>query len=499
MFAVAVVCAVVASLVNDGMVAWLLAPGFAGGLIYCAARAPLRYSLYVFTFCALTVEKAFEMPVWESPFFPLGVVMFSQLKHTTGIPFFVLSAAQYMLFFLVAIALIRRANGSKIDSRGQVPTPEPLVKLGFVSLAGSGFTWLYGLATGGDFGRSLWQMDKVVYLPIVTWLCHVGLRGPKDHVILGKIVLIAACIRALLAIYIAQTYDPADHGGGEMAHATSHHDSILFAVASVIVLLMLYEKAHKQILRYLPLVLPILVWGMISNERRMVWVQIILVLVTLYFVTPPNKIKRTLKRGTLAMSPLIAAYIAAGWSSQAAIFGPVATLRSVVEPQTDSSSLWREIENYDLLTTFRAAPILGHGYGHPFWEVIPLPHVPFELEFVCPHNSILGLWAFAGFVGFTPLILQWAGAVFFAMRAYPVARVPTDRVAAIVVIGSVIIYMIQCFGDMGLGAWTGLFTLGPGVALAGKLAVATGTWEAKARKPSKKRSGTNAPQTAKAA
>src|SRR5690606_9449152 len=111
------------------------------------------------------------------------------------------------------------------------------------------------------------------------------------------------------------------------------------------------------------------------------------------------------------VAPLLAGYVTAGWNASGSLFKPVRTARSIIEPETDSSSLWREIENYDLLATFRHAPVFGHGYGHPFWEVIPLPQIGYDLENFCPHNSILGLWCFGGFVGFTSLVLLWSGGV----------------------------------------------------------------------------------------
>lgn len=477
-FALGVVATLVATFVNDGVVAWLLSPVFVGCFLYAAARAPLRYSIYVLTFCALAVEKPTEMPPWTSPFFPIGTLMFLHIKHMTGVSIFFLSGMEYLLIFLLGVSLLRESTGSSIDARGRVETPRPFVKLAYVSLAGSMFTWMYGIATGGDFSKSLWQLEKVIYVPIVFLLCNRGLRGPKDHAVLGKIVLVAAALRSILAIYVVHVTAERDPETGELLleHATSHHDSMLFAFASLLLVLMVIERADKKALRRLLLIQPLYVWGMIANDRRMVWVQIGLVLVTLYLVTPPNVVKRKIKRALIALSPAIAGYVAAGWGSEASIFKPVGIIRSVVEPDTDASSLWREIENYDILYTFRRAPIFGHGYGHPFWEVIPLPAVPYELEHYCPHNSILGLWAFAGFVGFTMLVLLWAGGVFFAMRAYFATKVPTERVAAVLAVGSVIIYMIQCYGDMGLGAWTGVFLVAPCLSLAGKLAVHAGAW-----------------------
>jgi hypothetical protein len=42
--------------------------------------------------------------------------------------------------------------------------------------------------------------------------------------------------------------------------------------------------------------------------------------------------------------------------------------------------------------------------------------------------------------------------------------------------GSVLMYMIQCYGDVGIGSWTAVFTVAPALAVSGKLAVLSNAW-----------------------
>jgi hypothetical protein len=234
------------------------------------------------------------------------------------------------------------------------------------------------------------------------------------------------------------------------------------------------------------MLLPILAGGMWANNRRMVWVQVAAVFLTLYLVTPTNKIKRRIKWAVILTSPLILTYLAAGWDSTGGgIFKPVEIVRSVVDPQSDGSAMWREIENFDILFTIKQFWIAGIGYGNPFWEIAPMPAVDYSLEKYNPHNSFLGMWCFAGVIGYTAITLQWAIGAFFAMRSHAAATRPHDRVAALVCLGSILVYMIQCYGDMGLGSWAGVFIVAPALAVAGKLAVALGAWPSSvpAKKP----------------
>jgi hypothetical protein len=151
-------------------------------------------------------------------------------------------------------------------------------------------------------------------------------------------------------------------------------------------------------------------------------------------------------------------------------------IRSVVDAQTDSSSFWRELENFDLIATVRLHPLFGTGYGHPYEEVIELPQVTYALERYAPHNSLLGLWAYLGVFSYTGLTLLWVAGVYFAMRAYYIATDASHRAAAMLCFGAVLAYLIQSWGDIGLGSWTGIFIVAPALASAGKLAKATGAW-----------------------
>ena len=126
----------------------------------------------------------------------------------------------------------------------------------------------------------------------------------------------------------------------------------------------------------------------------------------------------------------------------------------------------------------KQTPLFGTGYGHGYIETIKLPDISgaYALYRYVPHNSILGLWAYGGFVGFTALWLMLVVGVFFAARSYRFATKPADRTVLLSCLVAIVIYLTHCYGDMGLGTWTAVFTIGPALAFASKLAVTTGAW-----------------------
>jgi len=324
-----------------------------------------------------------------------------------------------------------------------------------------------------------------VYLPLLFLLFHLGLRGPKDHLALSRVLLYAAAYKAVLAVYIIQTVPVPDTDGNmRLMYATSHSDSMLFAAAFVWILAVIFERVKGRAQRIAILFFPVLALGTWANNRRIAWVQAGLVFFTVFFVSRDSPIKRKITRSILLSSPLAALYLFIGWESSRTIFKPARIARSVIDAQTDNSSFWRELENFDLIATVRLHPIFGTGYGHPYEEIIELPKVYYSLELYAPHNCILGLWAYIGVFGYTALTLLWVAGVYFAMRSYYLASEPSHRVAAMLCFGAVLIYLIQCWGDLGLGSWTGVFLVAPAVANAGKLAKAVGAWGATAPKTS---------------
>jgi hypothetical protein len=71
--------------------------------------------------------------------------------------------------------------------------------------------------------------------------------------------------------------------------------------------------------------------------------------------------------------------------------------------------------------------------------------------------------------------------LFLAARAYRYAVTVDDRTAALAAVSIIVVYLVYCYGDLGLGTWTSVFTVAPAFAVAGKLAVTTGAWPSRPR------------------
>jgi O-antigen ligase len=200
----------------------------------------------------------------------------------------------------------------------------------------------------------------------------------------------------------------------------------------------------------------------------------------------PGTWKRALNRFALIAIPVLALYVAMGWEQASSVFAPVQVLRSLTDSTLDSSTRWRDVENWNLAMSIREHPILGLGLGHEYTEFIRGDDISsvFADFKGWPHNSVLGLILFAGPVGFTAMWSLFGCVVFLAVRSYRMARVPDDRTVAMSCIATVIVSAVLAFGDTGAHHAQYRVLVSLALAISGKLAVVTGAWpSARGRRP----------------
>ena len=166
------------------------------------------------------------------------------------------------------------------------------------------------------------------------------------------------------------------------------------------------------------------------------------------------------------------AYIVVGFGthSQSIAFKPVSMIDSVLF-QRDASSSTRDIENFNLLVTLRARPLIGWGFGHPYIESVRAYDIStfFAQYRYLPHNSFLGLWAFCGPIFAAGYFLLPVVAIFYAVGATRRSRSPLLRSSAAWAVCAVIAYLVQGWADIGLQDWTAVVCAGVGFGIGGAL------------------------------
>jgi hypothetical protein len=261
-------------------------------------------------------------------------------------------------------------------------------------------------------------------------------------------------------------------------YVTTHSDSVLFVIAVMVVILRWFERRDLTGWLLCLISLPLIVRGMMINNRRLAYVSLAAVMALAFALLPRSPLKRKMTRLAALAVPIAAIYFVVGWGASARIFRPVQVARSVILSETDRSTQTRDIENYNLLQTLKMSPLLGQGFGHEYLELSKADDISriFQQYRYIPHNSLLGLWAFGGLVGFSAIWMPLVAGVFLALRSQRLARDPLSRSAALVCAAVVITYALQAFGDMGLQSAEGAFLLAAALAVAGRLALRTGAW-----------------------
>jgi hypothetical protein len=473
------VLTVVAIRVGDGNIGLALAPSLVAMLVLALCLLPLRVPMLILLAAAWAIEApgdAFAEGLVKTPWKRVGELLWGQLKDVIPFSPLVFTGFDVVALLLFAVVAYRQLRGSTLDRSAEwVDTPRPLGAFIWLSLGAVAWMVLYGLARGGSFRFAFWQSTRWLYLPIVYALMRQALRGAVDARTVGKLLLGVGLFRASEAILFRWMFPSIK----ELPHATTHADSVLFSTCICILLAMLMEMRRKQIRRFVLLLLPFFIAAMQANNRRLVFAQVAVGLLVMWFMTPWRPLKVKVARIlVVAALPLTLIYVPLGWNSDASIFSPVRKIRSLADPDYNKSTLWRTLENYDLVYTYEQRPLFGSGFGHPYEEAIYLPDITsiYELEPYIPHNSVLGLWAYGGLFGFTLLWAMFPVGLLFTARCYRWARTPLERVTALGAASVQVSYLMEGYGDLGFGAWGPVFTVATAYVLVGKICIANGAW-----------------------
>ncbi|MGC4121431.1 MAG: O-antigen ligase family protein [Myxococcales bacterium] len=451
------------------------APVLAASAVWAVARLPLRHSLSALLLVVLAIDNPQERPAageWKSPLYPLGSLIFENLSKHTGVEALRFALIDLFLVGLVALALLRGRGESATAER-----PPKVLTLSLVlALLGLGFAMFWGTLRGGDPKASLWQVRQLVALPILGLLFLSAFREPKDFVTLGKIVIGAALFRTLEGAYFHEVIcRPRNF---KPPYVTTHSDTMLFALAILLLVVFWHESRTKR--SFWAMVgggLWILL-GIYLNGRRLAYVTLGAAGLAVFLLAPWTRLKRAAARAALASVPIGLLYLAVGWNQTGGVFRPAQTAKSILVSSADRSTQTRDIENYNLVMTLKTNPLLGTGFGHEYSEVSRADDIShlFPQYRLIPHNSLLGLWAFAGILGYWLAFLPVVVAVFLAVRAYRLAADPLSRTLALSPVLMAITYLLQAYGDMGLQSWGGAFLLAATLAAPGLLAARVGAW-----------------------
>ena len=323
---------------------------------------------------------------------------------------------------------------------------------------------LNGLVHGGDFKLSLWELRPQAYGLAMFVMTTVLLRNRSQIKVLLVILVLAEAVVAFIGCF--RYFVTLDRQVLGALPILAHEDSYLlglFVVAVVIGLIWF----RRPVLVLLVALSPIVVTAIVVNHRRAgigsLGLEITAVVVLAYVLEP--RLRSSLLRVGAVALVLGVVFAAVFWNQQ---YGAPAELirpiKSLVDPTARdlSSDLYRVSESANLKLTFRTSPLIGVGFGHPYYIVYPQAGIQrFDpLWNIIPHNNLLWIPMRMGIVG---MVTFWCLISLAIVEAIAIARAIRDRFvrgALILALAAILGVLFTGYYDIGIESYRNLIVLG---------------------------------------
>jgi hypothetical protein len=360
------------------------------------------------------------------------------------------------------------------------PAVKPMRKMLLLS-AGTTVVWfLYGWLRGGDAWAASWQIYLMLSGVLCAFAIAANFRTPEHWVLFAKMLLAAAVYRATMCwgYYIFYIHPGLVYPVPEFL--TSHDDTVLWVSCILLVLLAMIEPVGRPRRGRLWFLLFLMMGAVLWNQRRIAYVSLGIGGALLLGLLPAGKAKRRAMRAVYAMAPVVLIYAAVGWGRSEKIFKPLQSI-STVTTSEDTSTKARNVENLGLIATSNANNMfMGTGWGHKYVEVSSKYSIAlyFPLWQYIPHNSILGLLAFTGILGFAGYWMVFPTAMFLAARMARLSQSTLPRQIGALGAANLMVCANQFYGDMGIYYAKGVYMLSVSYAIALRLPIMAGAWPA---------------------
>lgn len=432
-----------------------------GGLFLTLLAARPRRALFAFLFGVLIFEH-YPMAFSASTVCP---EFYNNLNVTTGIGALKLNPIEIILgcvAFGAALAAFRR----HADSGAPIVWPR-IAFAGVLYAAWMVFAAAWGVVRGGDWKVALWIVRPVVYFVLSAALFYQLCRTPKHCAQVAAIILAATVIKSM-QIIVRHNFSGIEKGSVE---AYGSHEDTSFALWSVWFLINgFYQRGRGRLSLVLWGLLPILLLGVLFNDRRINIATMGLGIMFMVLLQQPRALARRRREIALIVGAGVL-YLIVGWfGPKNAITAPAKGFKEGIRAEifgdnTDNSSWYRKVERFNLRQTIRANPILGTGLGRRYLQPIPLDDLGFGYAVYISHNQVLLVHSATGSIGYF-IFLSFFTLLVAQLAIYARAlREPWQKATAICALMSVMNWLLVGYYDMQLFFFRNSIIVGAFVAL----------------------------------
>jgi hypothetical protein len=419
-------------------------------------RAPVR-GVYLLVAGAAMIE-IFPLNFPDS--FTDRVPLFLNLNNSAGLTGLSITPAEILM---VTIALLAIARAS---AEGQVHWPGGRLVAAYclyilVVLGAE----VHGLLGGGDFKTSLWEIRPQVYGFILFFMATTLVVDRSQLRRLALVFLLAVSVKAVLGDF--RYFVTLQGNVGTQLEVLAHEDSYflsMFVAAGVAALIWLRKR---PILIPMGVMSALALVAMLANSRRAgvyALAGAVGVIVLLAFRFEPALRKRI---AWLSVAVLIASavFVVYAWDKQYGIQAQlVRPIRALVDPTARdfSSDIYRIAETANLRFTYRTSPVIGVGFGSPFYIVYPMADIStiYPLWNVIPHNSLMWVGMRMGALGYVAFWGLIGLAVIQAFGVIGTRRDPFIRALAAFCVAAIVGEIAVSYVDIQLENYRNLILLG---------------------------------------
>ncbi len=311
---------------------------------------------------------------------------------------------------------------SQYARTGRLVPPSPLTRplLVFTAFVVIGFGRGLFLSGRGDTRVAVLEARPLFYI-LLTFAIAMNVFTERRHLRYAMWwALAGVVVQVLLSIEYVNRLEPAER---EALESLNEHGSTLghnLIIVTAFGVLALGVKALVPRLLLLAALVPTVYVVFISQRRSGIAALAIafaMILVVLFW-------RRRAQFWVLTPILVIVGvgYLGAFWNNESSAGFPAQAIKSIIAPgsateEDRSSDLYRVIEGYDINFTIRTNPLLGVGFGKPFYRPVPLPDISFfELNAFLPHNALLWIWLKMGFGGFAAMFYFLAKVIVLGSR-----------------------------------------------------------------------------------
>lgn len=387
--------------------------------------------------------------------FPLGIAdrltesvpLFKSLSASAGLGGLYINPFEVMMATIIVTWIAKdTVEGRLFLPRGQLAVAVCLLALTII------IAEVHGLAAGGDYKISLWEVRPWLYLALIYLLAtQLITRRSLLHGVLWTIVVTGG-LKAVQAIYryiVTRDVIP------KPETLLEHEQAVFFGVFLALTLLLWLFRVRGRLRTVATALTPLVLYANMVNQRRTAWI-ILGAGIALALVLTWNRAveqRRAVSIAAVVITVVLGAYLPLFWNSSGALAQPAQAVKSAVspDPRDQSSDLYRIYENINLGLEIRHTTPFGAGFGRELVNTIPLPNLSKGDPFIIyiPHNQILYIWLRTGLLG---VLAFW---FFIGAAVVSACRLSRSADLACALFGAVTVcvlaaYLIEGWYDQGL-------------------------------------------------